>query len=110
MLVDDPVTICSGDCGLANSSRPRSFKGLNVTMGTPRLAQGCNSWSMRGLLEPTFCPKNRMQSGCSKSSSLLGPTGAPKACFSPTDVDSWHMFELSGRLLQPYMRANSAYM
>jgi hypothetical protein len=26
------------------------------------------------------------------------------------DVLSWHIFELSGRLLDPYMRANSWYM
>src|ERR1700744_3629378 len=110
MLVDDPVTIWIGDCGLVNCSRPRSRSGLKVTIGTPRLAQGCSSCSIRGLLEPTFWPKNRMQSVSWKSFSLTVPTGAPIACFRPTDVDSWHMLELSGRLLQPYMRARSAYM
>src|ERR1700761_9162186 len=110
MLVDEPVTIWIGDCGLVNCSSPRSRSGLKVTIGTPRLAQGCNSCSIRGLLDPTFCPKNKMQSVFSKSSNLTVPTGAPRLCFKPTDVDSWHMFELSGRLLQPYMRANKAYI
>ena len=26
---------------------------------------------------------------------------------NPTDVDSWHMFDESGKLLVPYMRPNS---
>jgi hypothetical protein len=38
----------------SESSNPRSRNGLKVIIGMPRFAQGCNSWSMRGLLEPTF--------------------------------------------------------
>ena len=38
------------------------------------------------------------------------PTGTPLAAFSPTDVDSWHMFELSGRFWLPNIRAISPYM
>ena len=38
------------------------------------------------------------------------PTGTPMVCGSATDVLSWHMLELSGRLLLPYMRASSWYM
>src|ERR1700753_4144757 len=110
MLVDEPVTIWIGDCGLVNCFSPRSSSGLKVPIGTPRLAQGCNSCSIRGLLDPTFWPKNKMQSAFSKSSSVRGPTGAPRLCLRPTEVDSWHMLELSGRLLQPYMRAKMLYM
>jgi hypothetical protein len=36
-----------------------------------------------------------------------GPTGAPMTSGNATEVDSWHMFELSGKLLVPYMRPNS---
>ena len=51
-----------------------------------------------------------MQSVASKSSSTMVPTGAPTLCFMATEVVSWHMFELSGKLLLPYRRASSAYM
>ncbi len=51
-----------------------------------------------------------MQSVCSKSSSFTVPTGTPMVSGSATDVLSWHMFELSGRLLLPYMRASNWYM
>ena len=51
-----------------------------------------------------------MQSVCSKSSSSTVPTGTPIAFGSATEVLSWHMLELSGRLLVPYIRANSWYM
>ncbi|GJE69508.1 hypothetical protein CHKEEEPN_1036 [Methylorubrum podarium] len=46
----------------------------------------------------------------SKSSSTVVPTGTPIDCGSAFEVDSWHMLEESGRLLLPYIRANSAYM
>jgi hypothetical protein len=54
--------------------------------------------------------KNRMQSVAWKSSSVTVPTGTPMLSGRPTDELSWHMFELSGRLLVPYSRANRAYI
>ena len=70
-------------------------------IGTPRL-RGVLQWcSMRGLLVPTFWPKKKMQSVCSKSSSITVPTGTPMLSGSATEVLSWHMLELSGRLLVP---------
>jgi hypothetical protein len=65
---------------------------------------------MRGLLEPTFWPKKKMASVCSKSFKSTVPTGVPMLSFRPTEVDSWHMLELSGRFWLPYMRAIRAYM
>ena len=65
---------------------------------------------MRGALLPTFWPKKNRQSVCRKSSSVTVPTGTPMLSGSATDVVSWHMLELSGRLLVPYMRASRAYM
>ena len=65
---------------------------------------------MRGLLTPTFWPKKNMQSVWSKSSIFTVPIGRPMVSGRATDVLSWYIFELSGRLLDPYMRANSGYM
>ncbi len=79
-------------------------------IGTPRLEHSSRSWSIRGLFTPTFWPKNRMHSVCSKSSRVTVPTGTPRDFFSPTEVLSWHMLELSGRFWLPYIRAIRAYM
>ncbi len=63
---------------------------------------------MRGLLLPGFWPKNMMHSACAKSSRVTVPTGTPMLAGRATEVVSWHMLELSGRLLLPYSLANSA--
>ena len=104
-----PDSISAGDCGLVNCSRPRSRNGLKVMIGTPRSLACCSGCSMRGLLLPGFWPKNRMQSVWAKSSSVTVPTGTPMLIGKATDVVSWHMLELSGRLLLPYSRASRAY-
>src|SRR5689334_20423881 len=44
-----------------------------------------------------------MQWALSKSFSKTVPTGTPIASGKATEVDSWHMFELSGKLFVPYM-------
>src|SRR5215217_5275614 len=62
---------------------------------------------MRGLFVPTFWPKKKMQSVFSKSSSVTVPTDTPMVSGRTTEVLSWHMLEESGRLLVPYIRANS---
>ena len=41
------------------------------------------------------------------SSRLTDPLPIPIASSSATEVDSWHMFEQSGRLLVPNARTNS---
>ena len=56
---------------------------------------------MRGLLVPGFWPKNMMSSALAKSSSEVVPTGWPMLSGKATEVVSWHMLELSGRLLLP---------
>ncbi|MGY4351322.1 hypothetical protein ACVWXM_007815 [Bradyrhizobium sp. GM7.3] len=65
---------------------------------------------MRGALVVVLWPKKKMQPVVSKSSSRTVPTGTPITSGSATDVVSWHMFELSGKLLVPYMRPNNWYM
>ncbi len=96
-----PLSISSGDCGLVKDSSPRSRKGLKVTIGTPRFTASCSWCSMRGLDVPTFWPKKKMQSVLAKSSSVQVPTGTPMLSGSATEVVSWHILELSGRLLVP---------
>jgi hypothetical protein len=65
---------------------------------------------MRGAFVPMLWPMMKMQSVFSKSSSCTVPTGTPMLLGRPAEVLSWHMLELSGRLLLPYRRAISAYM
>ena len=65
---------------------------------------------MRGAFTPLLWPMKMRQSVFSKSGSVTVPTGTPMLSGKPTEVLSWHMLELSGRLLLPYMRAKSAYM
>ncbi len=55
-------------------------------------------------------PEEKMQSFSSRSSIVVVPTAEPIASSSPTDVLSWHMFELSGRLFVPFSRAVSAHI
>ena len=108
--VSTEVSISFTCCGLRNRSSARSRSGLNVIIGTPRLCAFCSSFSMRGLLVPGFCPAKISRSALSKSSSVTVPLGAPMLAGSATEVGSWHMLELSGRLLLPSMRANRPYM
>ena len=98
-----------GDCGLSKVVSPGSSIGSKVITGTPRWRASWSGCSIRGVLTPTFWPKKRMQSQASKSSSQTVPTAEPIVFGKATDVLSWHMFELSGRLLLPYIRANSWY-
>ena len=62
---------------------------------------------MRGWLVPGFCPAMTMSSASWMSCRLTDPLPMPMLSASATDVDSWHMFEQSGRLLVPNARANS---
>src|SRR3954470_22229616 len=101
MPVGAEISISVGDCGLVNSTSPRSRSGLKVTIGTPRFEASCNWCSIRGLDVPTFWPKKKMQSVLAKSSSVQVPTGTPMDSGSADEVVSWHMLELSGRLLLP---------
>src|SRR5436309_1449524 len=89
---------------------PGSRIGLKVMIGAPRRLARCSRLSMRGLLVVAFCPNEKMQSALSKSSSHTVPTGTPIDFGSPTDVLSWHMLELLGRLLVPNIRAKSCHI
>ena len=62
---------------------------------------------MRGWLLPGFWPITKIASACSKSRSVTVPLPTPMTSVKPVPLDSWHMFEQSGRLLVPKRRANS---
>ncbi len=50
-----------------------------------------------------------MASHFSKSSSVTQPLPMPMASLSAAPLDSWHMFEQSGRLFVPNWRTKSWY-
>ena len=56
---------------------------------------------MRGWLVPGFWPAMTMSSASWMSCRLTDPLPMPMLSASATEVDSWHMFEQSGRLLVP---------
>ncbi len=62
---------------------------------------------MRGWFVPGFCPITMMSSVCSKSSYAMVDLPMPTTSAIARLVDSWHMFEQSGRLLVPNARTNS---
>ena len=73
----------------------------------PRRFAISSALSMRGWLVPGFWPTMRMSSALWTSSRLTLPLPMPMTSARATDVDSWHMFEQSGRLLVPNARTNS---
>ena len=63
--------------------------------------------SIRGWLVPGFCPaRTSSLAWCTSCSETLA-LPMPIADASAVEVDSWHMFEQSGRLLVPYARTKS---
>ena len=75
--------------------------GLKVTILPPRSFRSLSGWRKRGLLVPGFWPKKKNASVSARSSYTIVPTGEPMTLVRPTEVVSWHMFELWGRLLLP---------
>ena len=62
---------------------------------------------MRGWLVPGFWPITMIRSACAKSSYAMVDLPMPIVSSIAVPVDSWHMFEQSGRLLVPKARTNS---
>ena len=96
-----------GVWGLRNRARPASASGLTAMIVAPRRFAISSALSMRGWLVPGFWPTMRMSSALWTSSRLTLPLPMPMTSARATDVDSWHMFEQSGRLLVPNARTNS---
>ena len=87
--------------------RPASGSGLMATIFVPPRFAISSAVSMRGWLVPGFWPTTRMRSACSMSSRVTVPLPTPMVAPSPTPLDSWHMFEQSGRLFVPKARTKS---
>ncbi len=94
----------SGSCGFLNRIIPVSGSGLTLTILQPLRAAFCSSVSMRGWQVPGFWPMTKMLSAWLKSSILTVDLPMPIVSVSPAPLDSWHMFEQSGRLLVPNCR------
>ncbi len=86
---------------------PVSGIGLMATMVAPACFAASSDVSIRGWLVPGLLPMMRIVSQRSKSSSFTVPLPIPMVSVSARPLDSWHMFEQSGRLLVPYWRAKS---
>ena len=88
-------------------SRPASFSGLMATIVAPARFACCSAVSIRGWFVPGFCPRIRISSVFSKSSSVTVPLPMPMVDVRAEPDDSWHMFEQSGRLFVPNCRTKS---
>ena len=74
----------------------------------PRCFASSSAVNIRGWLVPGFCPTMTIRSACvGMSSSVTVPLPMPIVSLSAAPLDSWHMFEQSGRLLVPSRRAKS---
>ena len=63
--------------------------------------------SIRGWFVPGFWPITMIRSDFAKSSYAMVDFPMPSVSSIAVPVDSWHMFEQSGRLLVPNARTNS---
>ncbi len=77
-------------------------------MRAPRRFAASSALSIRGWLVPGFCPTMTMSSAWSAmSTSRTVPLPMPSVWVSANPLDSWHMFEQSGRLFVPKRRASN---
>jgi hypothetical protein len=86
---------------------PASRSGLIAMICAPFCFAISSAESIRGWFVPGFCPEMTIRSAWCRSSSDTVPFPTPIASASPTDVDSWHMLEQSGRLFVPNALAKS---
>ena len=96
-----------GVCGFLNRTSPASRSGLIETILAPFFLAISSAESIRGWLVPGFWPAITISSAVWTSSRVTEPLPMPITSASATEVDSWHMFEQSGRLLVPSARAKS---
>ena len=78
-----------------------------LTIFAPRRFASTSVVNIRGWFVPGFWPIMKIASAFSKSSRATVPLPTPITCERPVPLDSWHMFEQSGRLLVPNCRASS---
>ena len=94
-------------CGFLNRTSPASFSGLIAMIFAPFFLAISSAVSIRGWLVPGFWPAMTISSAWWTSSKVTDALPMPITSASPTEVDSWHMFEQSGRLLVPKARTKS---
>ena len=94
-------------CGFLKRTSPASRSGLTAMILAPFRLAISSALSIRGWLVPGFWPAITISFASWMSSRLTDPLPMPIASASATEVDSWHMFEQSGRLLVPKARAKS---
>ncbi len=102
-----PPTRPRAFCGLSKRSRPASGSGLIARIFAPSRFAISSAVSIRGWLVPGFWPETMIRSAWCRSSRVTEPLPTPIVRISAEPVDSWHMFEQSGRLLVPSARAKS---
>ena len=96
-----------GVCGFLNFFSPASNSGLIERILAPFCLAISSAESIRGWLVPGFWPLITISFAWCTSSRLTEPLPMPMVSASATEVDSWHMFEQSGRLLVPNARTKS---
>ena len=95
-------------CGFLKATRPASRSGLIDTMVAPFRLAISNADSILGWLVPGFWPATMINCAWWTSSMLTDALPIPIDSANPTLVDSWHMFEQSGRLFVPKARTKSS--
>ena len=88
---------------------PGSGNGLTAMMVAPLRFAFSSATSMRGWLLPGFCPATISRSALWMSSIETVPLPMPIVSVRAEPLDSWHMFEQSGRLFVPMPRTSSWY-
>ncbi len=86
---------------------PASGSTFTATIRPPLRFVSSRAPSMRGWFVPGFWPITMTRSALAKSSYATVDLPMPMVALSAVPVDSWHMFEQSGRLLVPNARTNS---
>ncbi len=106
IAVPDPTTPLAF-WGFLNRTRPASLSGLTARILAPFFLASSSAVSIRGWLVPGFWPAMTIRSALSTSSKETDALPMPITSARPTEVDSWHMLEQSGRLLVPKARTKS---
>src|SRR5258708_1314711 len=107
IFLDELLIKVQSSWGCLKRVSPVSGSGLMCTILQPRRFACSSEVSIRGWFVPGFWPMTKIASARSKSSSVTVPLPKPIDSFMPVPLDSWHMFEQSGRLLVPNWRTNS---
>ncbi len=99
----------SGFWGSLYLIKPTSGKGLIVMIFPPLFFVFPSAVNILGWFVPGFCPITITNSAWLKSSRVTEPFPIPRVSVRATPLDSWHIFEQSGKLFVPYFLTNNWY-